>query len=34
MIPKLADSHKILREDTDNNTSTWFTLNGSDDSLT
>ena len=34
LIPKLSDSHKILREDTDSNTSTWATSNGSDDSLT
>ena len=34
MIPKLADSHKILREDTDDNTTTWATSSGSDDSLT
>tara|TARA_R100001015_G_C4527023_1_gene94455 strand:- start:197 stop:532 length:336 start_codon:yes stop_codon:yes gene_type:complete len=34
MIPKLADSHKLLREDTDNNTTTWSTSNGNDDSLT
>ena len=34
MIPKLTDPHRILREDTDNNTSTWSTLNGSDDSVT
>ena len=34
MIPKLADPHKILREDTDSNTSTWATSNGSDGSLT
>ena len=34
MIPKLSDSHKILREDTDNNSTTWSELNGSDDSLT
>ena len=34
MIPKLADSHKILREDTDANSATWTSLNGSDDSLT
>ena len=34
MIQKLTDPHRILREDTDNNTSTWSTLNGSDDSLT
>ena len=34
MIPKLADSHRILREDTDNNTASWTASNGSDDSLT
>ena len=34
MIPKLADSHKILREDTDDNTTTWATSSGSDGSLT
>ena len=34
LVPKLADSHKLLREDTDNNTATWSSLNGSDDSLT
>tara|TARA_R100001443_G_scaffold34645_1_gene48372 strand:- start:294 stop:629 length:336 start_codon:yes stop_codon:yes gene_type:complete len=34
MVPKLSDSHKILREDTDNNSATWSELNGSDDSLT
>ena len=34
MIPKLADAHKILREDTDDNTTTWATSSGSDDSLT
>ena len=34
MIPKLADSHKLLREDTDDNTATWTSLSGSDDSLT
>ena len=36
MIPKLADSHKLLREDTDDNTTTpaWATSSGSDDSLT
>lgn len=34
LIPKLADSHKLLREDTDSNSTTWTTLNGSDDSLT
>ena len=36
MIPKLADSHRLLREDTDDNTTTpaWATSSGSDDSLT
>ena len=34
MIPKLADSHKLLREDTDDNTTTWASSSGSDDSLT
>ena len=34
LIPKLADSHKLLREDTDDNTTTWATSSGSDDSLT
>ena len=34
MVPKLADSHKLLREDTDDNTTTWATSSGSDDSLT
>ena len=34
MIPKLTDPHKILREDTDDNTTTWATSSGSDDSLT
>ena len=34
MIPKLADSHKLLREDTDDNTTTWTASSGSDDSLT
>ena len=35
MIPKLADSHKLLREDSDLQTSTSWTLTvGSDDSLT
>ena len=33
MIPKLADSHKLLREDTDSNSVTWSTSIGSDDSL-
>ena len=34
MVPKLADSHKLLREDTDDNSTTWATSSGSDDSLT
>ena len=34
MIPKLTDSHKLLREDTDDNTTTWALSSGSDDSLT
>ena len=36
MIPKLADSNRLLREDTDDNTTTpaWATSSGSDDSLT
>ena len=34
MIPKLADSHKLLREDTDDDTTTWVSSSGSDDSLT
>ena len=34
MIPKLADSHRLLRDDIDSNTTTWSSLSGSDDSLT
>ena len=34
LIPKLADPHKILREDTDSNSTTWTASSGSDDSLT
>ena len=34
MKPKLADSHRLLREDTDDNTTTWASSSGSDDSLT
>ena len=34
MIPKLVDSHKLLREDTDDDTTTWVSSSGSDDSLT
>tara|TARA_R100000656_G_C3902617_1_gene119141 strand:- start:22 stop:357 length:336 start_codon:yes stop_codon:yes gene_type:complete len=34
MIPKLADPHKLLRGDTDDNATTWTASSGSDDSLT
>ena len=35
LIPKLADSHRILREDTDSNSTTWTSgSSGADDSLT
>jgi len=34
MIPKLADSHKILRSDTDNTASSWSDTDAGDDSLT
>ena len=34
LVPKLADSHKILRADTDSNSATWSSATGSDDSLT
>jgi hypothetical protein len=34
MIPRLSDSHKLLRDDIDSNTTTWSSLSGSDDSLT
>tara|TARA_R110002020_G_scaffold28691_1_gene91149 strand:- start:3375 stop:3710 length:336 start_codon:yes stop_codon:yes gene_type:complete len=34
MIPKLADSHKLLREDTDDTTSSWSDTDAGDDSLT
>ena len=34
MIPKLADSHKILREDTDDTASSWADTDAGDDSLT
>ena len=34
LVPKLADPHKILREDTDSNSTTWTASSGSDDSLT
>ena len=34
MIPKLADYHRLLRDDIDSNTTTWSSLSGSDDSLT
>ena len=35
MIPKLADPHRLLREDTDSNSATWTSgSSGADDSLT
>ena len=34
MIPKLADSHKILRGDTDDTASSWSDTDAGDDSLT
>jgi hypothetical protein len=34
MIPKLADPHKLLREDTDDTTSSWSDTDEGDDSLT
>ena len=35
MIPKLADPHKLLREDSDSNSTTWTSgSSGADDSLT
>jgi|TARA_Y100001973_G_C5199660_1_gene336701 hypothetical protein len=34
MIPKLADSHKLLRGDTDDNNTNWNNTIGEDDSLT
>ena len=34
MIPKLADPHKLLREDTDDTTSSWSDTDAGDDSLT
>ena len=34
MIPKLADPHKILREDTDNTASSWSDTDAGDNSLT
>ena len=34
MIPKLADPHKILREDTDNTASSWADTDAGDNSLT
>ena len=34
MIPKLADSHKLLREDTDDTASSWSDTDAGDDSLT
>tara|TARA_R110000787_G_scaffold258455_1_gene363661 strand:+ start:67 stop:402 length:336 start_codon:yes stop_codon:yes gene_type:complete len=34
MIPKLADSHKLLRGDTDDTSSSWADTDAGDDSLT
>ena len=34
MIPKLADSHKLLRGDTDDTDSSWSDTDAGDDSLT
>ena len=34
MIPKLADSHKLLRSDTDDNNTNWNNTAGEDGSLT
>ena len=34
MIPKLADAHKLLRNDTDDNNTNWENKTGEDDSLT
>ena len=34
MIPKLADAHKLLRYDTDDNNTNWENKTGEDDSLT
>jgi len=34
MIPKLADPHKLLRSDTDDNDTSWNNTTGEDDSLT
>ena len=34
MIPKLADSHKLLRGDTDDTASSWADTDAGDDSLT
>ena len=34
MIPKLADPHKLLREDTDDTASRWSDTDAGDDSLT
>ena len=34
MIPKLADPHKLLREDTDDTATSWATTDAGDDSLT
>ena len=34
MIPKLADPHRLLREDTDDTATTWSDTDAGDDSLT
>ena len=34
LVPKLADPHKILREDTDDTASSWADTDAGDDSLT
>ena len=34
MIPKLADPHKLLREDTDDSVTSWANTDAGDDSLT
>ena len=34
MISKLADAHKLLRNDTDDNNTNWENKTGEDDSLT
>ena len=34
MIPKLADPHKLLRSDTDDNNTNWNNIVGEDGSLT